>query len=79
MKDGILTGDMTLTHGWVFTTKTGLYGTNYLQRALITAIGLGANRPQDAVYSDLRRPHDPWLLRRRKEIRDALPQGQLHL
>jgi hypothetical protein len=36
--------------GWVFTTKTGLYGTEYLQRALITAIGLGANRPQDAVY-----------------------------
>lgn len=50
MKDGILTGDMKLEHGWVFTTKTGLYGTNYLQRALITAIGLGANRPQDAVY-----------------------------
>jgi hypothetical protein len=50
MKEGILTGDMTLTHGWVFTTKTGLYGTSYLQRALITAIGLGANRPQDAVY-----------------------------
>jgi hypothetical protein len=38
------------TDGWVFTTQTGLYGTNYLQRALITAIGLGANRPQDAVY-----------------------------
>lgn len=37
-------------HGWIFTTKTGLYGTDYLQRALITAIGLGANRPQDAVY-----------------------------
>ena len=37
-------------HGWVFTTNTGLYGTDYLQRALITAIGLGANRPQDAVY-----------------------------
>ena len=36
--------------GWVFTTNTGLYGTDYLQRALITAIGLGANRPQDAVY-----------------------------
>ena len=36
--------------GWVFTTKTGLYGTDYLQRALVTAIGLGANRPQDAVY-----------------------------
>lgn len=36
--------------GWNFTTKTGLYGTDYLMRALITAIGLGANRPQDAVY-----------------------------
>ena len=36
--------------GWVFTTKAGLYGTDYLQLALITAIGLGANRPQDALY-----------------------------
>lgn len=39
-----------LENGWTFTTKTGLYNTEYLQRALITAIGLGANRPQDAVY-----------------------------
>lgn len=37
-------------NGWTFTTKAGVYGTDYLQRALITAIGLGANRPQDAVY-----------------------------
>jgi hypothetical protein len=37
-------------NGWVFTTGTGLYGTDYLQRALVTAIGLGANRPQDAIY-----------------------------
>jgi hypothetical protein len=37
-------------NGWTFATKTGLYGTDYLQRAVITAIGLGANRPQDAVY-----------------------------
>ncbi len=50
MKEGIVAGDMKLEHGWVFTTKTGLYGVNYIQRALITAIGLGANRPQDAVY-----------------------------
>ena len=40
----------TVSNGWVFTTKTGIYGTDYLQRALITAFGLGANRPQDAVY-----------------------------
>ena len=37
-------------NGWIFTTEAGIYGTNYIQRALITAIGLGANRPQDAVY-----------------------------
>jgi hypothetical protein len=37
-------------NGWAFTTKTGIYGTDYLMRAFVTAIGLGANRPQDAVY-----------------------------
>ena len=39
-----------IENGWVFSTRTGVYGTDYLQRALITAIGLGANRPQDAIY-----------------------------
>jgi len=38
------------TNGWNVITKTGIYGTDYLMRALIAAIGLGANRPQDAVY-----------------------------
>ena len=37
-------------NGWWFFTKTGIYGTDYLDRAFVTAIGLGANRPQDAVY-----------------------------
>ncbi|WP_137178653.1 DUF1254 domain-containing protein [Roseomonas sp. AR75] len=37
-------------NGWAYTTRTGIYGTDYLMRALVTAIGLGANRPQDAVY-----------------------------
>jgi hypothetical protein len=36
--------------GWKYTLKTGTYGTDYLQRALIAAIGLGACLPQDAVY-----------------------------
>ncbi len=40
----------TLENGWVFSTRMGVYGTDYLQRAFVTAIGLGANRPQDAVY-----------------------------
>ncbi len=37
-------------NGWGYTTKTGIYGTDYFMRAFVTAIGLGANRPQDAVY-----------------------------
>ncbi len=37
-------------NGWMYLTKTGIYGTDYIDRAMITAIGLGANRPQDAIY-----------------------------
>jgi hypothetical protein len=50
MKEGILARDTKIENGWLFTTKTGLYGTNYIQRATITWYGLGANRPEDAVY-----------------------------
>jgi len=50
LKEGIIVGDSKFEHGWMFTTETGTYGVNYIQRALVTAIGLGANRPQDAVY-----------------------------
>lgn len=49
-------GDVQNVNGWGFTTKTGNYGTNYIQRALITAIGLGANRPTDAVYPTSLKP-----------------------
>ena len=37
-------------NGWIFDSVTGIYGTDYLNRAFVTAIGLGANRIQDAVY-----------------------------
>ncbi|MFN3891528.1 MAG: DUF1254 domain-containing protein [Beijerinckiaceae bacterium] len=50
-------GDMKRINGWSYTTKAGLYGTDYLQRALITYIGLGANRPQDAVYPTSLKPN----------------------
>ena len=49
-KESITAGDNKLENGWLFSLKTGVYGTNYLQRALVTAIGLGANRPEDAIY-----------------------------
>lgn len=42
--------DLKDINGWQFSTETGQYGTEYLQRATITAFGLGANLPQDAVY-----------------------------
>ncbi|HEY2487296.1 MAG TPA: DUF1214 domain-containing protein [Candidatus Binataceae bacterium] len=34
----------------MFPGVTGIYGTNYLDRATVTYYGLGANRPQDAIY-----------------------------
>jgi hypothetical protein len=37
-------------NGWVFLKVTGIYGTDYLARATVTFYGLGANRPQDAIY-----------------------------
>jgi hypothetical protein len=42
--------EVALTNGWSVFTKLGVYGTDYRLRALVTAIGLGANRPQDAIY-----------------------------
>jgi hypothetical protein len=77
MKEGIVAGDMKLEHGWLFTTKTGLYGTNYIQRALITAIGLGANRPQDAVYPTSEGPHLLESYTGEKKYVMHFPKGQL--
>jgi hypothetical protein len=38
-------------NGWrILTTKVGIYGTDYMQRAAVAEFGLGANLPEDAVY-----------------------------
>jgi hypothetical protein len=50
IKEAILAGHAKVENGWMFFPKTGVYGTGYRNRALITWYGLGANRPQDAVY-----------------------------
>ena len=47
--DSTKAGDWSLQDGWMRTLKTGNYGIDYTQRALIAAIALGANLPQDAV------------------------------
>ena len=40
----------TMINGWMFSPKMGVYGTDYIGRAVATAFGLGANRPHDAIY-----------------------------
>jgi hypothetical protein len=41
----------TTRNGWQLVTEgIGAYGTDYLRRATVDLIGLGANRPEDAVY-----------------------------
>ncbi|HRE33285.1 MAG TPA: DUF1214 domain-containing protein, partial [Candidatus Berkiella sp.] len=37
-------------NGWLYASKTGEYGTDYLQRAFVAFAGLGANLPNDAIY-----------------------------
>ena len=77
MKEALVTGDAKLEHGWFFTTKTGVYGTNYIQRALITAIGLGANLPQDAVYPTSEGPSIIGSYTGEKKYVMHFPKGQL--
>jgi hypothetical protein len=49
-KAAVAGGDLKFTNGWQYSTNLGEYGTNYLLRAYITAIGLGANLSKDAIY-----------------------------
>jgi hypothetical protein len=51
LKESVVSGkDSKLENGWVYPVKTGLYGTDYITRATVTWYGLGANRPEDAIY-----------------------------
>lgn len=49
-KEGVAAGDWRFENGWAVTTKAGLFGTDYVQRALVAMIGLYANRSQDSIY-----------------------------
>ena len=39
--------------GWIYTTRSGAYGVDYLYRAAIAQCCVGENLPQDAVYPAL--------------------------
>jgi hypothetical protein len=64
-------------NGWAYPTKTGIYGTDYLMRALVTAIGLGANRPQDAVYPTSLKDGEGWKYKGGNRYVMHFPEGQL--
>ena len=64
-------------HQWLgFQSQTEKYGTNYLQRAMMTGIGLGANGPQDAIYPTSTRRARARSIRARKICR-ALRKGAM--
>jgi hypothetical protein len=45
-------------NGWLLTSGTGLYGTNYLWRATMSNYGWGANQNKDAVYPSTKTDSD---------------------
>jgi hypothetical protein len=64
-------------NGFAFTTTAGLYGTDYPIRALVTAIGLGANRPQDAIYPTSQKDADGKAYSGANKYVMHFPKGQL--
>lgn len=64
-------------NGWEFMGDVGHYGTNYLWRAVVAFVGLGANLPEDAIYPRATKDSEGQPLNgsRRYEIR--FQKGQL--
>ena len=66
-----------ILNGWQFMSNVGSYGTNYLWRAVVAQVGLGANLPEDAVYPRATTDIDghPLIGANHYEVR--FPKGQL--
>ncbi len=59
-------------NGWAISTL-GRYGTDYTFRAMIDKVGLGAPRPEVAMYPLALLDHDRSLADRHEALRRALP------
>ena len=64
-------------NGWEFMTNVGRYGTDYLWRAVVALIGLGANLPEDAVYPRATKDADGKLLSGANQYVVHFQKGQL--
>jgi hypothetical protein len=64
-------------NGWVFFRPAGVYGTDYVQRALITRYGLGANIEQDAVYPSTKVDSTGQTLNGANKYVMRFPRGQM--
>jgi hypothetical protein len=62
--------------GWSVNLDLGRYGTDYLQRAFVSLIGLGAMGAEDAVYPGLSRDSNGDLLHGNRRYRLHFPAGQ---
>ena len=65
-----------LVNGWAVLTDLGSYGTDYVLRAVVTAVGLGANLPQDAVYPKAQLDGDGNTLNGANNYVLTFPKGQ---
>lgn len=54
--------DSLLVNGWLMHRGLGSYGTDYMKRAMVAYMGLGANLPEDALYSSCAIDEDKNLL-----------------
>jgi len=64
-------------NGWDVMTNLGRYGTNYLFRAVVALVALGANLPEDAVYPRATKDGDGQALIGMNRYVIRFPEGQL--
>jgi hypothetical protein len=64
-------------NGWTFFKPAGVYGTDYIQRALIARYGLGANIEADAVYPSTNVDNTGQTLNGANKYIIRFPRGQM--